>query len=95
MVKRLLAGTFFLHLWRKSSGYTNCSTLTASQGQGDNPMEVATLTPAHSCEGGQWEQGQLHHRLWGLASRASARAAPALQQPPLLPPAVLAHRAHM
>lgn len=47
MVKRLLADTFFLHLHRKSSSYSSCSTtqMIASPGQAANPTEM-TLLPA-------------------------------------------------
>lgn len=46
MVKRLLAGTFFLHLHRKSCSYSSCSTtqMIASPGQMANPMETTLLT---------------------------------------------------
>lgn len=47
MVKRLLADTFFLHLHRKSSSYSSCSTsqMIASPGQAANPTEMMLPTP--------------------------------------------------
>lgn len=73
MVKRLLAGTFFLHLHRKSSSYTSCSTtqMIASPGQAANPMEVTLLTagtaPGHlltaTSAGRELRRGRLHRRL--------------------------------
>lgn len=47
MVKRLLADTFFLHLHRKSSSYSSCSTsqMIANPGQAANPTEMMLPTP--------------------------------------------------
>lgn len=47
MVKRLLADTFLLHLHRKSSSYSSCSStqMIASPGQAANPRETTLLTP--------------------------------------------------
>lgn len=47
MVKRLLADTFFLHLHKKSSSYSSCSTtqMIASPGQAANPTEMTLLPP--------------------------------------------------
>lgn len=58
MVKRLLAGTFFLHLPRKSSSYSSCSNIQTAAHPGHaamaNLMGMVLLTPGTAPDTSPW-----------------------------------------